>query len=366
MLALTRVNLLRRAGRTALTALGVAVGVTTVVALLALTDGLERSAGGLAHLGRADFGVFQAGLADLTASSLPASTQQQVASLPGVADTTGVQILGGAIASEPSTLTFGAEPGSFLARRLIMTSGHRARGLEAMVGSAAASTLHVSAGQTIEVEGHSLVVSGIYHSGVPLEDSGVVIPLSLSRLLTGRPDELSMIAVAIAPGYREETVRTAVEHTIPGTAAIGAPGELARVDTNSRIIHEAAIIVAVLALALGAVIVVNTMALAVIERRTEFDILAAVGWSRLRITGLLFNESLAVSLLGGAVGMLLGVGAAELVVHALDLAVFVTPQITAWVLVRGFLVGLALGVLGALFASWRVLRMPMLEALRRA
>ena len=73
VLALTSVNLLRRAGRPALTALGVAVGVTTVVALLALTDGLERSAGDLAHLGRADFGVFQAGLADLTASSLPAS-----------------------------------------------------------------------------------------------------------------------------------------------------------------------------------------------------------------------------------------------------------------------------------------------------
>ncbi len=366
MLALTTVNLLRRSGRTALTALGVAVGVTTVVALLALTDGLERSAGGLAHLGRADFGVFQAGLADLTASSLPASALSQVTALPGVADTTGVQILGGAIASEPSMLTFGAEDHSFLARRLVLVSGHRSSGEEAMVGSAAAKTLHVQAGQTIVVDGHTLPVAGIYNSGVPLEDSGVVIPLSLSRLLTGRPEELSMIAVAIAPGYREQPVRRDVERAVPGTVAIGAPGELERVDTNSRIIHEAAVIVAVLALALGAVIVLNTMAMAVIERRTEFDILAAVGWSRLRITGLLFNESLAVSVIGVAVGLGLGVAASELVVHALDLAVFVTPAITAWVLVRGVLVGIALGVMGAMFAAWRIMRMPMLEALRRA
>lgn len=367
MFALTTVNLLRRWGRTALTALGVAVGVTTVVALLALTDGLERSAGGLAHLGRADFGVFQAGLADLTASSLPSSTLTQVAALPGVADTTGLQILAGAIASEPSTLAFGAEPGSFLARRLVLVEGHRAGGgEEAMVGNGAAHTLNVHAGQTIEVDGHPLVVAGVYNSGVPLEDSGVVIPLSLARELSGRPEELSMIAVAIAPGYREAQVRAEVERTVPGTAAIGAPGELERVDTNSRIIHEAAVIVAILALALGAVIVLNTMAMAVIERRTEFDILAAVGWSRLRITGLLLNESLVVSMLGGLVGLGLGVAAAELVVHALDLAVFVTPAITAWVLVRGLLVGLALGILGALFATWRVMRMPMLEALRRA
>ena len=37
-----KVNLLRRWGRTALTSLGVAVGVTTVVALLAVTGGLSR------------------------------------------------------------------------------------------------------------------------------------------------------------------------------------------------------------------------------------------------------------------------------------------------------------------------------------
>lgn len=70
MLALIRTNALRRWGRTVLTTLGVAIGVMTVVALLSLTGGLSRSAGDLATLGRADFGVFQAGLADLMASSL--------------------------------------------------------------------------------------------------------------------------------------------------------------------------------------------------------------------------------------------------------------------------------------------------------
>jgi len=85
MLAMVKVNLLRRWGRTTLTGLGVAVGVTTVVALLAVTGGLSRSAGDLAKLGRADFGVFQAGLADLTASSLPDSIVPRIEAMPGVA-----------------------------------------------------------------------------------------------------------------------------------------------------------------------------------------------------------------------------------------------------------------------------------------
>jgi putative ABC transport system permease protein len=366
VLTLTAVNLSRRWGRSALTALGIAVGVTTVVALLALTSGLDSSAADLAHLGRADLGVFQSGLADLTASSLPASALPRIQSLPGVAETSPVQISSGAISAEPSTLTFGAESSSFLGRRLVIVAGHRPSGEEVMAGTGAAATLHLRPGQTVNVFGHPLPLAGVYRSGIPLEDSGVVLPLSLSRQLSGVPDALSMVAVSIAPGYTEKQVKTEIEHALPGASAIGAPGELARVDTNSRIIHEAAVIVAILALALGAVVVLNTMAMAIIERRSELGVLAALGWSRLRISRLLLGESMALSLAGVAVGLGLGVAAAELVVSALEIGVFVSPSITAWVLVRGLLVGLALGALGALFATWRVMRMPLLEALGRA
>ncbi len=359
-------NVLRHWGRSALTTLGVSVGVTTVVALFALTGGLQESAGDLAHLGRADLGVFQAGLADLTASSLPRSTPSVIAHQPGVADTSPVQILSGAVTAEPAMLAFGAEASSFLARRLVMDSGHRATGEAVMVGSGAAQILHVGAGQTLSVSGLSLPIAGIYSSGVPLEDSGVVVPLALSRRLSGRPEGLSMVAVSIAPGYREARVKAEIERAVPGTTAIGAPGELERVDTNSRIIHEAAVIVALLALVLGAVVVLNTMALAVVERRSEFGILAAVGWSPLQIARLLLGESLLLGLLGAGAGMGLGVAAAELVVHALGVGVFVSPQITAWVLLRGLLVGLALSVLGALFSVWRVQRAGPLNALGRA
>jgi putative ABC transport system permease protein len=364
--ALTRVNLLRRAGRTALAALGVALGVTTVVALLALTGGLDRSAGDLAHLGRADLGVFQAGLSDLTASSLPDATVARVQAIPGVSRATPILIASGAIAQEPSILLFGADLQSFLAQRLVLLSGELPREGEVMAGSGAAQTLRWRAGQTVRVFGRALRLAGIYRSGIPLEDSGVVVSLPLARQLSGRTEGVSMVAVALAVGNREATVKRAIERALPGTVAVGAPGELERVDTNSRIVHEAALIVAVLALALGAVVVLNTMAMAMIERRSELGVMVALGWSRARIARLLLGESLATSAIGAAAGVGLGVAAAEAVVHGLDLAVFVVPRVTAWVLVRGLLVGLALGVLGALFAAWRVLRMPLLESLGRA
>ena len=96
-------------------------------------------------------------------------------------------------------------------------------------------------------------------------------------------------------------------------------------DTNSRIVSKAAVIIAVLALLLGAVVVINTMAMAVIERRREFGVLAAVGWSRLRIARLILGETMTVSLTGAAVGIGLDVLASELVVRALAAATFIRP-----------------------------------------
>ena len=120
-----------------------------------------------------------------------------------------------------------------------------------------------------------------------------------------------------------------------------------------------------LSLLLGAVVVINTMAMAMIERRTEFGVLAAVGWTRGRIARLILGETVAISLAGALVGLGLGALASELLVQALTASTFVTPAITLWVLGRGLLVGFALGVLGALFALWRILRTPTLKALQR-
>ena len=67
MIPIVFANLWRRPGRTLFTALGIAIGVATVVALLSLGDGLKRTAGGLVHLGGADFVVYQHGVSDPTA-----------------------------------------------------------------------------------------------------------------------------------------------------------------------------------------------------------------------------------------------------------------------------------------------------------
>jgi ABC-type antimicrobial peptide transport system permease subunit len=75
---------------------------------------------------------------------------------------------------------------------------------------------------------------------------------------------------------------------------------------------------------------------------------------------------MAISLTGATVGLGLGAVGSELVVHALSAATFVSPYVSLWVLARGLLVGFALGVIGAMFCVWQVMRVPLQGAISRA
>src|SRR6266581_5857462 len=84
MLTLVGRNLWRRPARTLLTAAGVALGVGLIVALLSISTGVQRTAGDLIHIGRADFGLFQSDVSDFSRSLLPESLAAKIAHEPGV------------------------------------------------------------------------------------------------------------------------------------------------------------------------------------------------------------------------------------------------------------------------------------------
>jgi putative ABC transport system permease protein len=91
-----------------------------------------------------------------------------------------------------------------------------------------------------------------------------------------------------------------------------------------------------------------------------------MGWSPQRVATLVVGEGIGVSLLGAAIGLLLGVIGSQLLVDAIGVGAYVSPSITAWGLGRGLLVGVSIGVLGGLYPAWRVTRMPPLKGLARA
>lgn len=365
MLHLILVDLRRHAARTLLTVLGIAIGVATIVALLALSAGIDRSAAGLINLGGAQLGMFQGGVGELTASSLPQSLAPRVKRRPGVEDATPIAVATGELPGEPSFLVFGVDPDSFVFRSLVFTAGRPARGpREAVVGDAAARELDIAVGDTLTLRrGGTFRVVGVYRSGVSFEDQGAALPLDVVARIRGRPGDATTIAVKVDRGRRAAEVGRELERAFPGTIAINQPGQVARVDTNSLLLRKAATLFVAIALIIGGIAVMNTMLMAVFERRGEFALLLAVGWPRGMVARLVVAEGVLLSLAGALAGVAVGVAAGELLVRAFEASALVSPYFSAWTFARAFLIAAAMGTIGSLYPAWWVTRLMPARAL---
>jgi putative ABC transport system permease protein len=365
MLTIITTNLLRSRARTVFTAGGIAVGVATIVALLSFTQGLRNTAAGFVHLGGSGIGVFQANVSDPTASILPASLVGRLAARPYVARATPLMLIVEGVSAAPSAIVFGADPAGFFTQSLVVTAGARpvSPEREALVGERLAAQLHLSPGRTLTVKDRAYRIAGIYHSGIFFEDSGAVLTLAQAQQLTGHPDEQTDVVLQLAPGARASQAARTVEHEFPGTQVISDPQQALRAGANGTLISNAILVIVVIALIVGAISVANTMAMSIMERQGELALLSTVGWSPGRVASLIFGEGIAVSMLGAAAGLLLGVIGGGLLVHALGVSTYVSPSVTAWGLGRALLVGVAIGVLGGIYPAWRVTRMTPLKAL---
>lgn len=364
MLHLILVDLRRHVARTVLTASGIALGVAMIVALLSLSSGIERGASGLIHLGGSELGMFQGGVGELTASTLPESLVERVKRQPGVADAVPIAVATGELTRRGSFLVFGVSPDSFVMRRLVFLSGRAPRGEnEVVLGDGAAQALGLHSGGTLELEGGFFRIVGIYHAGVAFEDQGAALTLPVVQRILGRPGEATTIAVSLDRGAEPEAVGARLEQAFRGTVAISQPGQVTRVDTNSLLIRKTAVVFVALALIIGGIAVMNTMLMAVFERQRDYALLLAVGWPRRLVGDLVLREGILLSFAGALIGLVLGVAAGELIVRAFSASELVAPHVTAWTLARAVLVAIATGAIGSLYPAWRVTRLRPAEAL---
>jgi putative ABC transport system permease protein len=385
MARLSAVGIRTRKLRAGLSALGIAIGVAAIVAVLGLsassTQGLINE---INKLGTNLLTVSNGQTLFNQTAELPIAAPAMIGRIGPVSD---VQYVGAisnanvfkspyvpsvdtnAISVYASSLGLYNAVGTTLAQGQYLNNANQNEPV-AVLGAAAAQRLgvdHVFAGERISVDGLWFYVIGILSQAVltPEIDSGVFVGFPAAETYLGSDGHPSEIYLRVA----QTTQVQAVWSVLGATANPENPNEVNVLQPSSTLTAEVEAKSALntlflglgaVSLLVGAVGVANIMIISVLERRSEIGLRRALGATKGHIRLQFMSEALLLSLLGGAVGVAAG---------ALATAVYASTQ-PGWVAdipplawAGGFGAALLIGAVAGLVPALRAARMSPTEAL---
>ena len=224
------------------------------------------------------------------------------------------------------------------------------------------------ANPTVHVSGHEFAVIGVLDpftisQGLTL-NRAAIIGFPVADKLYDADDNPERIWVQADLDVIEQ-----VRELLPRQANPEAPGEVSvsSLDLDAReIISEnfesLLSLLVVVIIVVGAIGVGNIMLISVLERRGEIGVRRALGAKKAHIAVQFLIESVLLTVLGGLIGIVFGLAVVAVVTRVLDWPL----TIEFLFIVIGLVVTVGVGLVAGLYPAWRASRMDPAEAVRPA
>jgi putative ABC transport system permease protein len=369
--------------RAALSAVGIAIGVAAIVAVLGLS---ASSAAGLnaeiAALGTNLLTVqngqtFAGGTAEL-----PRPAPGMIARLAGVTQVQDTGTLNNvnayrspliptvetnALSVHATTLGLPKAVGTSLAQGRFLNAA-TAREPAAVLGAAAAQRMGIDRiwpGERIWAGNMWLYVVGILKPATlaPEIDSSVLTGYPAAQKYLGFDGHPSTVYVRAATGRVravDNLLAAQANPQNPSYVSVSQPSAALTAQAKAKGAFSTLFLgLGAVALLVGAIGVANIMVISVLERRSEIGLRRALGATRGHIRIQFLSEAIVLALAGGAAGVAAGAAATGIYAHHKHWATVIPAQ--AWA--GGLAAALAIGALAGLLPAIRAARMPPTQAL---
>jgi putative ABC transport system permease protein len=200
----------------------------------------------------------------------------------------------------------------------------------------------------------------------PEIDQSALVSFPAARALLGYAGDPSRLYLRTDPDRVAEVaglLAAAANPVDPGRVGVRRPSDALTAQVAATEAGAALYLgLGAIALLVGAIGIANVMVVAVLERRTEIGLRRALGATRAHVAAQFVTESLVLSAVGGVGGVLLGVAVTGVLCLARGWVLLVPPA-AGW---GGVAVALLAGGLAGLYPAVRAARLPPVDALRTA
>jgi putative ABC transport system permease protein len=381
---LASVGLRTRKLRAALSALGIAIGVAAIVAVLGLAASSSATLlDEIQALGTNLLTVTNGQTITGEPAQLPDAAPGMVGQLPGVTNVQYTGTVSGDVYRSPlvpsiDTDGLGVQAASLGLRAAAGTSVAQGRFLNAATAREPVAVLGYDAAQLLGIDriwpGERIWVGGqwFYVVGI-LNPAPLVSQLDTSVLVgfpaaekylgfDGNPSELYIRTVntQAATNRVDNLLAAQANPENPNEVTVSEPSAALTAQADAKGALDTLFLgLGAVALLVGAIGVANIMIISILERRSEIGLRRALGATRGQIRAQFLAEAILLSLAGGVIGVILG--AAATAVYARVHGEPVVIPLDAWA--GGLAAALIIGALAGLLPAIRAARLSPTQAL---
>ena len=390
--------------RSALTMLGILIGIASVMLTVGLgqgaqktiTDEINKLGSNMIMVTSGANSGFTTGGANRAPRAVAPLTLNDAAALankqanPDIAYVAPISQTAGSLAAGTTTASasvVGTTPDWLPIRARTVTEGRffttddsTRNAMVAVLGATTATNLFGTGypvGQTFSLNGQSFTVIGVLNTvGQSItgnEDDQVVIPAgtyavrmatttnltNVSMILLSARDQASLTAA-----QQQATATMLNQHRVTAAAPdFSVSSQQALVNTIGNLTGVLTALLsglAAISLIVGGIGVMNIMLVSVTERIREIGLRKALGATPSVIMQQFLVEASALGLMGGALGIGLGVVGANVITRIVNQPVIISPAATLLALT----VSLVIGIVAGVYPAYRAARMAPIDALR--
>jgi putative ABC transport system permease protein len=221
---------------------------------------------------------------EILTAELDEGQVDRIRAVPGVASATGS--VGEFVSLEEGEMAYvaGWPLGTYIWSDLKVTAGRLPLPGErdrVVMGEALAEALGKKTGDTIELSGQDFVICGIVKEQSVIDDRSIMVPLPVLQDLIAEPGKVSGFQVRVDrpdDPARVDDVRDRLAAAFPNLSFIES-ADMAHSSQITNLLRAMAWASSTIAMGMAAVIVLNTLLMAVTERMRDMGLLSAIGWT---------------------------------------------------------------------------------------
>ena len=391
-------NINERKSRSFLTLLGICIGITAIIALMGIGEGMQQAITSelsslsdtiIVTTGSVSVTSFGGGFDNGDSEYLTERDLSDIQRIPGIKDmspilygagvvsfngeSTGVPLIG--IDEQNMESIFGIGVLGLESGEFIQTGKQNTCVIGYNVAHLYFDT-DIQVGNRIEINDRNFAVIGIYNkqgAGMSTEtDDNIHLTPRDFEKITGQSESSSAI-IRVYDVSHVESIADDIEQAINENHgeddfanAITMSSLLESIQEVLSIIQVVLLSIASIALVVASIGIMNTMLTSVMERTREIGIMKAIGATNKDVLLIFIMEGILISIIGGIAGIILGIlGSRGLsLVLTQSFGGELTPVITIYSVILGLTVAIFVGMLSSLYPARKAAKMSPIEAVR--